>query len=98
VAGAKSRDGHVVGELVGGKHPEGDVLMQAAFDLPGGPDPKAVAVQQHAQRQLGAVGGVAVPVVAVRSVERGEVELVHHVEEKPGQMSGGEPVAQVGWQ
>ena len=44
----------------------------------------------------GVVGGVAVPVVAVRAVERGEVELVDDVEDEPGEVAGGEPVAQVG--
>jgi hypothetical protein len=39
---------------------------------------------------------VAVPVVAVGSVERRQVELVDHVEDEPGQVVGGEPVAQVG--
>jgi hypothetical protein len=39
-----------------------------------------------------------VPVVAVGPVERGEVEMVDHVEEEPGEMVLGEPVAQVGWE
>jgi hypothetical protein len=60
--------------------------------------PQAVAVQQHTQQQLGVVGGVAVPVVAVRSVEGVEVELVDHVEDEPGEVVVGEPVAQVGWE
>jgi hypothetical protein len=49
VAGAEARDGHVVGELVGGQHAEGDVLVQAAFDLAGGAHVDAVGVQQHAE-------------------------------------------------
>jgi hypothetical protein len=36
-----------------------------------------------------------VPVVTVLSVERVEVELVDHVEEEPGKVAVGEPVAQV---
>jgi hypothetical protein len=59
----------VVGGLVGGQHPEGDVLTAAAFDLPRGAHADAVGVQQHAEQELGVVGGVAVPVVAVRPVE-----------------------------
>jgi hypothetical protein len=43
------RDGHVVGELVGGQDPEGDVLVAAPFDLPGGPHPQAVAVEEDAE-------------------------------------------------
>ncbi len=38
---------------------------------------------------------MAVPVVAVGSVERGQVELVDHVTDEPGQVAFGEPVAQV---
>jgi hypothetical protein len=62
VAGAEAGDGHVVGHLVGGQDPEGDVLLAAAFDLPGGTHAQAVAVEQHAQQGLGAVSRMAVPV------------------------------------
>jgi len=40
---------------------------------------------------------MAVPIVAMGSVEEGEVELVDDVEEEPGEMALGEPVTQVGW-
>jgi hypothetical protein len=60
---------------------EGEVLGAVAFDLAGGAHPVGVGVQQHAEQRLGVVGGVAVPVVAVGSVERDKVELVHHVQE-----------------
>jgi hypothetical protein len=98
VAGPEARDGDVVGRLVGGQHPEGDVFGAAAFDLAGGAHPDGVSVQQHAQQGLGVVGGVAVPVVAVGSVEGLKVELVDHVDHEPGEVAFGEPVAQVGWQ
>jgi hypothetical protein len=98
VASAEPRDGHMIRGLVGGQHPEGDVLSAAAFELPGGAHPDGVGVQQHAQQQLGVVGGVAVPVGAVRPVEGSQVELVDHVEDEPGQVAFGEPVAQVGWE
>jgi hypothetical protein len=39
---------------------------------------------------------MAVPVVAISLVERVEVELVDDVEDEPGQVAGGEPIAQVG--
>jgi hypothetical protein len=39
VADAEAGDGHVVGELVGGQHPKGDVLGQAPLDLPRGAHP-----------------------------------------------------------
>ncbi|HZD00637.1 MAG TPA: hypothetical protein VFA46_10735 [Actinomycetes bacterium] len=70
--------------------------MAAAFELAGGAHAQAVAVQQHAQQGLGVVGGMAVPVVAVGQVERVEVELVDDVEDEPGEVALGEPVAQVG--
>ena len=38
------------------------------------------------------------PVVAVLSVEGLKVELVDDVEDEPGEVAGGEPVAQVGWE
>jgi hypothetical protein len=93
VAGAEAGDGHVVGELVGGQDPEGEVLAAAAFELPGGAHADAVAIQQHAEQGLGVVGGVAVPVGAMLPVERGEVELVDDVEDEPGEVALGEPVA-----
>jgi len=34
VAHAEAGDGHVVGELVAGQHPEREVLTAAPFDLP----------------------------------------------------------------
>jgi hypothetical protein len=96
VADAEPRDRDMVRGLVGGKDPEGDVLSAAAFELAGGAHAHAVAVQQHAEQQLGVVGGVAVPVVAMLPVEGREVELVDDVEDEPGEMIVGEPVAQVG--
>jgi hypothetical protein len=44
------------------------------------------------------VGGIAVPVVAVRPVEGVEVDLVDDVEDGPGEVIVGAPVAQVGWE
>jgi hypothetical protein len=71
-------------------------LVAAPFELAGGPHPQAVAIQQHAKQGLGVVAGMAVPIVAVLPVERVEVELVDHVEDEPGEVAFGEPVAQVG--
>jgi hypothetical protein len=95
VADPEPGDGHVVGGLVGGQDAEGNVLLAAALDLPGGAHAKAVGVQQHAEQHLGVVGGVAVAVVAVGPIERGEVKLVDHVQDEPGEVAFGEPVAQV---
>jgi hypothetical protein len=65
------------------QHPEGDVLAQTALDLSGRAHPARIRVQQHAEQDLGVVGGVAVPVVAVGSVEPGQVELVDHLQHEP---------------
>jgi hypothetical protein len=98
VASAEPRDGHVVGGLIAGKHPEGDVLLAAARKLPGGAHAKAVAIEQEAEHGLGVGGGMAVPIIPVGSVEGVEVDLVDDVEDEPGEMVVGEPVAQVGGQ
>jgi hypothetical protein len=95
VADAEPCDGHVVVQLVGGQHAEGDVLGAVPFELSGGAHAQAVAVQQHAEQELWVVGGVPMPVIAVCSVERGKVELVDHVEDEPGEVALGQPVAQV---
>jgi hypothetical protein len=88
----------MVGGLVGGQDPEGDVLDAAPLDLPRGAHPQAVAREQHAKQGLGVVGGVAVPVRPVRSVEGFEVELIDDVLHQPDQVILGQPVAQVGRQ
>jgi hypothetical protein len=95
VADAEPRDRHMIGELVGGKDAEDDVFVAAAFELPRGPDPHAVAIQEHAEQGLGVVGRVPLAVVAVGSVEGFEVDLADDVEDEPGEVAGGEPVAQV---
>jgi uncharacterized OB-fold protein len=41
---------------------------------------------------------MAVPVVAMLAIEGLKVELVDHVEDEPGKVAVGEPVAQVGRQ
>jgi hypothetical protein len=53
VAGAEAGDGHVVGGLVAGQHPEGEVLGAVALDLAGGAHPNGIGVQQHPSRVLG---------------------------------------------
>ncbi len=41
---------------------------------------------------------MAVPVITVDTVERGQVELVDHVRHEPVEVAGGQPVARVGWE
>jgi hypothetical protein len=89
VADAEPRNRHVVRGLVGGQHAEGDVFVAAPFDLPGGAHADAVGVEQHAEQGLGVVGGVVLPVVTMRPVEGGQVELVDDVEDEPGEVAFG---------
>ena len=81
VADVEAGNRDVVGELVGGKHTEGEVLGAASFDLPAGAHADAVGVQQHAQQGLGVVGGV--PVITLCPGQGREVELVGDVEDEP---------------
>jgi hypothetical protein len=95
VADPKPRDGHVVGRLVAGQHPEGEVLAAVPLDLPRGAHADRVGVQQHPKQHRGVVGRVTVPVGAVGAQERLKVELVDDVQHQPGQVVGWQPVAQV---
>jgi hypothetical protein len=89
VTDREPRDRDVVWGLVGGKDPKRDVLVAASFDLPGGAHVNAVAIEEHGEQGLGVVGGVAVPVVAVGSVEGLKVELVDDVEHEPSEVALG---------
>jgi hypothetical protein len=92
---AEPRDGHMAGDLVAGQHPEGEVLVAAPLDLPGGAHPDGIAVHQHPKQRLGVVGGLAVPVSPRGAQEQVEVELVDHIAHEPGEVIGWQPVAQV---
>jgi hypothetical protein len=88
----------MIGRAVAGKDAEGEVLVAASFDLAGGADPGAVGVQQHGQQHPGLVGGPAVPVGPIGLEERAKLELVHDVQDEPGQVVGRQPVAHIGWE
>jgi hypothetical protein len=98
VAGAEARDRHLVGGLVAGQHPEGEILVATPFDLPRGAHPGGVAIQEHAQQHLRTIGGMPVAVGPVHLVKRREIELVDNVDDEPGEVALGQPVAQVGRQ
>ena len=68
-------DGDVVGDLVGGQDAEGDVLVAEPLDLAGGAHPDRVGVEEHAEQGLGVVGGVAVPVVAVLTLNASTLQV-----------------------
>jgi hypothetical protein len=96
VAGPKARDRRVVGLLVGGDHPEGDVLDQAAFDLSRGALGDRVGVEQQGDHWV--VGRSAPAVVPVVRKERLQVHLRDGIENEPGEVVVGQPLAQVGRQ
>jgi hypothetical protein len=95
VASPKPRDRHVVRRGVAGQRPEGEVLDAASLDLPRGPHPDGVGVQQHAQQRLGVVGRMAMPIGPVGTQERRKVDLVNDIAHEPGEMVLGQPVARV---
>jgi hypothetical protein len=98
VADPEPGDGHMIGGAVGGQDPKGDVFLAAAFDLAGGADPGAVAIQEHGQQHPGRIGGPTMPVGPIGLEERTKVELVDHVQDEPGQMVGRQPVTYIGWE
>jgi hypothetical protein len=53
VPDAEPGDGHMVGDLVPGQDPEGNILDAAPLDLPRRAHPDAVGIQQHTQQQPG---------------------------------------------
>ncbi len=62
-------------------------------DLARGVDPGAIPVEQHLDHHLRMVGWVA-PILRVRLLNRRQVQRVHHVADKPGQVILGHPVRQ----
>jgi hypothetical protein len=73
---------------VAAEHPEGDVLVAAPLELPGGTNAGAVAVEQDRQQHPWLVGRSAVPVSPIGGQERTKVELVDDLQDEPGQMVG----------
>ena len=98
VADAEAGDRGVIGRLVGGDHPEGDVLPAAALDATRGALANAIGVGEQGQHHLGVVGCPAVAVGAIGGVEGVEVELLDRLDHEPGQVALVEPVAKVWWQ
>ena len=98
MAGPKARDRRVIRRLVGGDHAEGDVLSQALFDPPRGALADRVGVEEKRDHHLRVVGGAAPAVVAVVGKERLEVHLRDGVQDEPGEVIFGQPLAHVGGQ
>jgi hypothetical protein len=96
VADPEPGDSHMIGLGVAVQDPEGDVFVAAALDLAGGTDPGAVGIQQHRQQHPRRIGRSAVPVSPIGRQE--QTQLVDHVQNEPGQVALGEPVADIGWE
>ena len=71
VAGAKAGDRGVIGGLVGGNHPKGDVLAAVALDSSRRALAHRVGIEHQRDHHLGVVGWGAVAVLAVVGVEVG---------------------------
>jgi hypothetical protein len=96
VAGPKARDRRVVGDLVRGDHAVGDVLLAAALDPPRRALAGRVGVEHQGDHHRRIVGCSAPAVVAVGGVEGLQVDLIDGVQDEPGEVVIGEPLAQVG--
>src|SRR5262245_11561167 len=81
--------------LVGGQDPKTMSSVQRRSSWREERTPDAVGVQEHAEQELGVVGGMAVPIVTVGLVEGLQVELVDDVQHEPGEVAVRQPVAQV---
>src|SRR4029453_2225253 len=79
----------------GGDHREADALLAAALDPPRRALADRVGVEAERHHHLRVMGGAAPAVVAIGAIEALEVELLDRVQDEPGEMMGGEPLAQV---
>ena len=95
VANPKARDRRVVGHLVRADHPEGDVLAAAALDPPRRALADAAGVSEQGEHHRRVARGPTVAVDAVGAVERPEVELLDHLDHKPGEVVFIQPIAQI---
>jgi hypothetical protein len=84
----------VIGGLAGTDHPGRDVLNAAALEPPGGALPKRVAVEQQRDHHRRIMRRPAMPIGAIVAVERGEIQRVDGVDDKPREMTLRQPLAQ----
>jgi hypothetical protein len=98
VALAKAGDRAVIRPLVGGDHPERDVIDAGPLDRPRRTPPDGVRVehQRHHHRRI--VSRPTMAVLAVSRVERRQLHLRHGVDHKPSKVPLGQPLAQAGRQ
>ena len=94
VADPEARDRGVIRRLVGGDHPERDVLAAAPLDPPRRALADRVRVhdQRHHHRRIVRRATPAVP--PIRSQERGQIELADRVDHKPREVIISQPLTQ----
>ena len=94
VTDPKARDRRVIGRLVGGDHPERDILAAAPLDPPRRALPDRVRVhdQRHHHRRI--VRRRPVTVGAIRGKERSQIELADRVDHKPREVILSQPLTQ----
>ena len=97
VLGAEASDRGMVGPLVRRDDPVGDVALAQAFDPSARALPGRIGVQEQRHHQRRVVGGCAPAVITVARVDRGEVDLLDHVENEPRQVVRRQPVPQRRW-
>ncbi len=94
VALSEPADGAEIGGLLGGQPAERDHIGAGPLQLPGGPDPDAVAVQHDPQHQPRVIGRLALG-LGVGGVEPVQVQFrVNDLGDEPGQMVLRQPLIQ----
>ena len=96
VARPEARDGRVVGRGVGADDAVRDVPPAARLDAPRRALAGGVGVQQEGHHERRVIGRGAPAVEPVAGAQVGEVELVHGVDDHPGEVVRRQPVAQRG--
>jgi hypothetical protein len=95
MAGDKPRDRRVIGALLGRDHAKRDVLHARPLDHPRRRHPTRIGIQQQRHHHRRVIRRPAAPIDAIRRIERIEVHLGHRVDDKPRQMTGRQPLANI---
>ena len=94
VTDPEARDRRVIGDPVGGNHPERDVVLAVALDPPRRALPDRVGVQQQRHHHRRLVRRATPPVSAIGAIKRGQIELAHGIDHTPRQVILRQPLTQ----
>lgn len=94
LADAKPRDRGVIGRVVGGDDPEGDVVATTPLDRPRRTHPDGIGVDEQRDHHLRIVRRPTPPVLPIGRVERAQVHLRDRLQHEPREVILREPVAQ----